>query len=59
MTSGTKGVGMKKHGKSGSHRGNTKSPKFRHVQRLEAERTEIKDKSRLKDPKESIKELFK
>lgn len=56
---GTKGIGMKKHGKSGCHRGNTKSPKFRHVQRLEAERNEVKDRSRLRDPKESIRELFK
>ena len=58
MVSGRGGMGMKKHGKSGCHRGNTKSPKFRHVQRLEAEKNEIKDKSRIRDPKKNMKELF-
>jgi len=57
--SGTKGIGMKKHAKSGCHRGNTKDPKFRHAQRLEAERNEIKDRSRIRDPKTSVKDLFK
>ncbi len=59
MMRGTKGFGMKKHGKSGCHRGNTKSPKFRHVARIEAEHNEIKDRSRIREPKASIKELFR
>jgi hypothetical protein len=59
MVGGFKGIGMRKHARSGSHRGNTKRPKFRHTQRLEAERNEIKDRSRIRDPKTSIKDLFK
>jgi hypothetical protein len=55
MTKGNKGMGMHKHGTSGRA---GKSPKFRHQQRIEAERNIRSDKSRIKDPKVSIKELF-
>ena len=55
MTKGNKGMGMHKHGTSGR---SGKSPKFRHQQRIEAERNIRSDKSRIKDPKVSIKELF-
>ena len=56
MISSHKGMGMSKHRKSGH---TTKSPKFRFQQKLEAEKNERKDNTRIKDPKSSIKELFK
>lgn len=59
MASGTKGIGPHKHAKSGCHRGNPKGPKLRHAMKREAERNEIKDRSGIRDPKGSIKELFK
>jgi hypothetical protein len=49
------GTGMRKHGRSGH---NGKSPKMRHHERLLAERNEVKDRTRLKDPKESVSDLF-
>ena len=55
-TGGSKGMGMHKHGTSGRA---TKSPRARFHERLEAERSEIKDRSRIKEPKASVGELFK
>lgn len=49
------GMGTTKHAKSGRA---TKSPRFRFQQKLEAEKNERKDRSRIKEPKQSIKELF-
>lgn len=51
-----KGIGMGKHRKSGV---SGKSPKFRHQAKLDAERNEKKDTSRIKEPKTSVKDLFK
>jgi hypothetical protein len=56
MIKGRSGMGSQKHGRSG-HSG--KSPKFRHATKMEAEHNEIRDKSRIKDPKNSVAELFK
>jgi hypothetical protein len=53
--SGQKGFGMTKHGRSGHA---TRSPRFRFVQKLEAEKNDREDKSRIKDPKQSVEELF-
>lgn len=50
------GMGTTKHGKSGHA---TKSPRFRFQQKLEAEKNVRKDHSRIKDPKQSTRELFK
>jgi len=52
---GTKGFGMHKHGTSGR---TGKSPKLRHAMKREAEQNERKDRSRIKDPKRTMKELF-
>jgi hypothetical protein len=52
---GQKGFGMTKHGRSGHA---TRSPRFRFLQRLEAQRNDRKDQSRIKDPKQSVEELF-
>ena len=49
-------MGTAKHRKSGY---SGKSPKYRFLTKLDAEKNEIKDKSRIKNPKSSIKELFK
>jgi hypothetical protein len=56
MKSGNAGMGMAKHRKSGRA---TKSPKFRHQMKMAAEAQERKDKSRIREPKSSITELFK
>jgi hypothetical protein len=56
MQEGSKGMGSKKHAQSGHP---TQSPKFRFMKKLEAEKNEIKDRSRIKDPKSSVQELFK
>jgi hypothetical protein len=53
--SGGGGMGSKKHGQSGHA---TKSPRFRFLQKLEAEKNDRKDRSRIKEPKASVKELF-
>lgn len=55
MKTGNKGIGSKKHGRSGHA---PHSPKFLHQRKLEAERTSIKDNSRIKNPKSTINELF-
>ncbi|KRQ97618.1 hypothetical protein [Bradyrhizobium valentinum] len=53
--SGQKGFGMTKHGRSGHA---TRSPRFRFLQKLEAQKTDRRDRSRIKDPKRSVEELF-
>ena len=53
--SGQKGFGMTKHGRSGHA---TRSPRFRFLQKLEAQKNDRKDRSRIKDPKRSVEELF-
>lgn len=50
------GMGIAKHRKSGH---TTKSPKMRHAMKLEAERNERKDRTRIKEPKNKVKDLFK
>ena len=55
MVSGRGGMGSKKHGQSGHA---TKSPRFRFLQKIEAEKNERKDRSRLRDPKPTVGELF-
>ena len=52
---GQKGFGMTKHGRSGHA---TRSPRFRFLQKLEAKKNNRKDRSRIKDPKQSVEELF-
>ena len=52
---GQKGFGMTKHGRSGHA---TRSPRFRFLQKLEAKKNDRKDRSRIKDPKQSVEELF-
>jgi hypothetical protein len=52
---GQKGFGMTKHGRSGHP---TRSPRFRFLQKLEAQKNDRKDRSRIKDPKQSVEELF-
>ena len=52
---GQKGFGMTKHGRSGHA---TRSPRFRFLQKLEALKNDRKDRSRIKDPKQSVEELF-
>ena len=52
---GQKGFGMTKHGRSGHA---TRLPRFRFLQKLEAQKSDRKDRSRIKDPKKSIEELF-
>jgi len=52
---GQKGFGMTKHGRSGHA---TQSPRFRFLQKLEARKNDRKDRSRIKDPKQSVEELF-
>ena len=52
---GQKGFGMTKHGRSGYA---TRSPRFRFLQKLEAQKNDRKDRSRIKDPKQSVEELF-
>jgi hypothetical protein len=52
---GQKGFGMTKHGRSGHA---TRSPRFRFLQKLEAQKNDRKDRSRIKDPRQSIEELF-
>jgi len=49
--SGQKGFGMTKHGRSGHA---TRSPRFRFLQKLEAQKNDRKDRSRIKDPKQSV-----
>ncbi|MGA7406554.1 MAG: hypothetical protein WBW67_17440 [Pseudolabrys sp.] len=46
---------MTKHGRSGHA---TRSPRFRFLQKLEAQKNDRKDRSRIKDPKQSVEELF-
>ena len=55
MHGGQKGFGMTKHGRSGHA---TRSPRFRFLQKLEAQKNDRKDRSRIKDPKQSVEELF-
>jgi hypothetical protein len=52
---GQKGFGMTKHGRSGHA---TRSPRFRFLQKLEAQKSDRKDRSRIKDAKKSVEELF-
>ena len=52
---GQKGFGMTKHGRSGHA---TRSPRFRFLQKLEAQKNDRKDRSRIKDSKQSVDELF-
>jgi hypothetical protein len=53
---GQKGFGMTKHGRSGHA---TRSPRFRFLQKLEAQKNDRKDRSRIKDPKQCVEELFR
>ena len=55
MHTDNKGIGSRKHGRSGNvgH-----SPRFKHAMKREAEKTEIKDHSRIKDPSSSVNELM-
>jgi hypothetical protein len=46
MHGGQKGFGMTKHGRSGLA---TRSPRFRFLQKLEAQKNDRKDRSRIKD----------
>lgn len=46
---------MTKHGRSGHA---TRSPRFRFLQKLEAQKNDRKDRSCIKDPKQSVEELF-
>jgi hypothetical protein len=55
MHSGQKGFGMTKHGRSGQA---TRSPRFRFLQKLEAQKNDRKDRSRINDPKQSVEDLF-
>lgn len=55
MTQGRSGMGNHKHAISGHA---TKSPKLRAHMKREAEKDERKDRSRIKDPKSSVDELF-
>ena len=55
MHGGQKGFGMTKHGRSGHA---TRSPRFRFLQKLEAQKNDRKDRSRINDPKQSVEELF-
>lgn len=50
------GMGIIKHRKSGH---TTKSPKFRHAMKIEAEKDVRLDKTRIKSPYQSVGELFK
>jgi hypothetical protein len=52
---GQKGFGMTEHGRSGHA---TRSPRFRFLQKLEAQKNDRKDRSRIKDPKQAVEELF-
>lgn len=52
---GQKGFGMTKNGRSGHA---TRSPRFRFLQKLEAQKNDRKDRSRINDPKQSVEELF-
>jgi hypothetical protein len=52
---GQKGFGMTKHGRSGHA---TRSPRFRFLQKLEAQKNDRRDRSQIKDAKQSIDELF-
>lgn len=58
MASGSKGMGMRKHGKSGFKNGMGRSPKARYMAKMEAEKNEVKAK-----PStciyESVSDLFK
>lgn len=56
MHTGNKGIGTSKHRKSG-HSG--KSPKARQQAKREAEADVRVDKSRIKNPVTSIKDLFR
>lgn len=56
MRGGEKGMGMKKHARSGR---SPKSPKMRAALKREAERNEVKDRSRIADPKGAVSDLFK
>ena len=49
------GMGSRKHGKHGI---SGKSPRFRHAMKREAEKNERKQRSRIRDPKSSVRELF-
>ena len=55
MKYGKQGMGMSKHRKSGF---STKSPRARFLEKIEAEKNERKDNTRIKNPKGSVKELF-
>jgi hypothetical protein len=52
---GQKGFGMTKQGRSGHA---TRSPRFRFLDKLEAQKNDRNDRSGIKDPKQSVEELF-
>jgi len=56
MAQGKAGMGMSKHRKAGH---TTKSPKFRFLQKREAERDVRLDRSRIREPKGSVSEVFR
>lgn len=56
MVVGRTGMGSHKHAISGRA---GKSPKLRHRMKMEAERNERKDRSKIKEPRQTVKELFK
>lgn len=56
VTTGRGGMGSTKHGKSGYV---TQSPKFRANLKREAEANEIKSKNQIKEPYDSVADIFK
>lgn len=56
MLHGKGHMGMSKHRTAGH---TTKSPKLRHAMKMIAERDVRKDRKGIRDPKSSVKELFK
>jgi hypothetical protein len=52
---GQKGFGMTKHGRSGYA---TRSPRFRFLKKLEAQKNDRKDRSQIKEPKQTVEQLF-
>jgi hypothetical protein len=55
---GQKGFGMTKHDQAWPIGARDPIARFRFLQRLEAQKNDRKDQSRIKDPKQSVEELF-
>lgn len=58
MNKGNDGMGMRKHGRSGWKNGSGKSPRLRFHMKMEAEKNERKDRSKIRNPKKSVAELL-